>query len=130
MSKSKYFFLVDDDQVMTYVNILTIEIYDSDAIIVDYISSAKALSFLKKEAKENLNPPDIIFLDINMPELNGFEFLEKIKPLENSFLKNTEVYLLTSSLDKRDKEKAKNYSIVKGFLGKPLTEEMLKKIFS
>lgn len=90
---------------------------------------------IKERAKEGLgflasrhSPLTCIFVDINMPEMNGFEFVEQY---ERAFLwkfPETAVYFLTSSARQSDKEKAMEFPSVKGFILKPLTKEKLFKI--
>jgi CheY-like chemotaxis protein len=65
-----------------------------------------------------------------MPGMNGFDFLESIQQYSESSLKNTVVYILSSSLDLRDHNRAGNFSMVKGFESKPLSEEMVRDIVS
>lgn len=68
--------------------------------------------------------PDVVFLDINMPVMDGWEFLEDLSSKEI----NIPIYMLTSSIDKNDNEKSKKYSTVIGFLNKPLKQEKLESI--
>ena len=70
--------------------------------------------------------PNAILLDINMPEMNGWEFLNEIKSFVTP--QNTTIYLLTSSINKLDKEKATHFPIINQYLSKPICKEILKKI--
>ena len=74
--------------------------------------------------------PDVILLDINMPVLNGWEFLEELIPQLDKFPNDLPVFMLSSTIDQADFDKAKTYSIVKGFYSKPLTKENLSEIES
>ena len=75
---------------------------------------------------ENFNIPEMIFLDLNMPILNGWEFLNTFsKPQYNMYFASVKIIILSSSIDPKDVEKSKEYSIVTHFLSKPITQEML-----
>jgi|SaaInlStandDraft_6_1057023.scaffolds.fasta_scaffold104324_2 CheY-like chemotaxis protein len=74
-------------------------------------------------------PPSIVLLDINMPRMGGFEFLEEIQNLPEEKKCKSVIIMLTSSSQERDKELAANFPIVKGFLVKPLTNDKLEDIF-
>lgn len=66
---------------------------------------------------------DVIFLDINMPRMNGFEFLESLLEMSNEPLGSCIIFMLTTSLNPADKERAMSFKVVKEFINKPLTIE-------
>jgi CheY-like chemotaxis protein len=70
--------------------------------------------------------PDIIFLDIRMPRMDGFEFLENMTRMD--LCQNVKIVMLTSSTRLEDKKKALAYNVVIDYIEKPLTEELIKKI--
>ena len=88
--------------------------------------SSNALRFLDgiRNAPEQI--PDYIFLDIRMPEMDGFGFLEEYLLLPNALKEHCIIFMLTSSGDQKDVEKAAQYSYVKKFLRKPLDQAILK----
>lgn len=119
--------LVDDDPDDNFYHQLIINEMD----IVHSIEIAKngieALAYLKKEDQK---PPDIIFLDLNMPKMNGWEFLEQYKDLDKSQKPKVLIIILTTSANPEHMEKAKEIQDVTGFETKPLTKEMLSDILN
>ncbi|WP_157044668.1 response regulator [Roseobacter sp. GAI101] len=119
--------LVDDDQVdqMMYKRVI-----DRSGLVRKIISFQypdKALEFLKAP---DCGEIDVLLLDINMPRLNGFEFLERAVAEVGPAFAKVVVVMLTTSLDPKDKERADSFSIVKAFLNKPLTAADLEYISS
>jgi two-component system, chemotaxis family, chemotaxis protein CheY len=74
------------------------------------------------------NLPDLIFLDINMPEMNGFDFLEECMKLPNNISLRMKVIFVTSSLNEADVKKANSYPMVIGFQDKPLNAEGISRL--
>lgn len=89
------------------------------------IDGVEALQFLRKK---NQTPPELIFLDINMPKMNGWEFLEVYKNLSKEQQSRIVIVMLTTSQNPADEEKAKLYDDVACYKTKPLTEEMINEI--
>ncbi|WP_297516803.1 response regulator [Flavobacterium sp.] len=124
-----YCILIDDDAIFNYVHEKTIRNLCSDCAIKTYLSSRQALTFVLENIHEEVNNQAYIFLDINMPELTGFEFLDEVIAVIPDFLNQYNVYILTSSLNDKDKQKAETYIGLKGYLEKPLDKEQLIQIF-
>lgn len=122
------YLLIDDDEIITMIHPAIIRRVDKDCHIDISKHSFEALEFLNKQVAEGNNPPDFIFLDINMPMISGFQFLDKLSDQLIDFLQNSQVVMLSSSVDPRDIEKAKHYPIVKDFVSKPLSIEYISNI--
>ena len=73
--------------------------------------------------------PDFIFLDIRMPEMDGFQFLEELVNLPKEPLKYIRIFMLSSSLDQKDVIRSQQFPMVKGFLSKPMDIQTIKDIF-
>ncbi|MBN4047050.1 response regulator [bacterium AH-315-P13] len=113
--------LVEDDRATNFLNKYIIKKKSITKHIQVSENGLEALEFLKLGIKDNNLLPDLIFLDINMPILNGWEFLNEYKKLEIAHKEDIVIMMLTSSINPDDKKKAEAIKEVKGFLGKPLT---------
>ncbi|MHB8208515.1 response regulator [Mucilaginibacter sp.] len=111
--------LVDDDPLINKMHKMLLKKYHANITVVDFNSPLKALEHVA------INHTDLIFLDINMPKIDGWEFLSRLK---NQSLK-PKVIILSSSIDPVEKNKAYSYDCVKDFISKPLTREKLNKLF-
>ncbi|HXH17912.1 MAG TPA: response regulator [Chitinophagales bacterium] len=128
MSKLHSILLVDDDAVTNFLNedlLRQMKIADS---IYTTRNGAEALSFLTKNCakKHPRECPDLVLLDISMPVMDGFEFLEEFEKMDG-FEKNIHVVILSSSDDEKDIKRAKGYKI-SGYICKPLTEKKLLEL--
>jgi CheY-like chemotaxis protein len=120
--------LIDDDEPTNFLNKMILEGTDCAKDIHVMESGESALDYLKNACTENHNPPDLIFLDINMPAMNGWEFLEKYSRLDSKHKANVVVVMLTTSLNPDDRAMASKIPDVSGFETKPLTDEKLNAI--
>lgn len=122
------FILIDDDELINYIHRQVIYSVAPDADIVEKTSSSEALEYLKV-LSSNKNPDDryFIFIDINMPEMNGFELLEKIGPMIPQE-KACAFFVVSSSLFSSDREKAFSFPFVSGYREKPLSKQDIREI--
>jgi CheY-like chemotaxis protein len=129
ITNNKSVMLIDDDAITNIINtkIITMK-YAYE--VKDFSSAQKALEQLKEWGNsfpEKL--PFVIFLDINMPVMDGWEFLEEFQKLPKIVQEKSKVYMLTSSIAAEDIEKAKAYHVVNDFVSKPLSHEKLATLF-
>jgi len=116
--------LIDDSDIDLFVQRRFIELSGFARRVLTYRSSREALTYLSDpNLKEH---PDLIFLDLNMPEIDGFSFLEQYNQLVKD--SPTRVIILTSSSSALDRDRAATFGNVIGFLSKPLTEGNLSEI--
>ncbi len=118
--------LIDDDKMINFLNKTVIDREEVAEEILEYDEPKEALDQLTIKSTKG-ECPDLIFLDINMPMMNGWEFMEEYRStLENC--QHTRVIILTSSIDPSDETKAKETVGISGYKSKPLTSEMIDDI--
>ena len=120
--------LIDDDKIFNYLHSKILGKINSNYDIISYESPFAAFEYLTSLPIIDL--PSVIFLDINMPELNGFEFIDKIKNEKKEVLKHLNIVIVTSSLNPHDYEIHKQYDVIKAFYNKPLNKEKSENILS
>ena len=117
--------LIDDQRIdqRQYKRVIDLSHLVDEVITFSYAEDA--LTFMR----ENPNQPvDVIFLDLNMPRMNGFDFLDAAKAEFGSKFDETVVAVLTTSVDPKDKSQAKSYVVVDEFINKPLKVAHIEKI--
>ena len=127
MAKFTHVLLVEDDPITVMVcdRVIKMTLFaenvkscENGKIGIDYLSAFE----------EGSKPPEIIFLDINMPVMNGWDFLEEFEKIKSRFNTLPRIYLLSSTVDPEDYKKAKKFSLVQEFISKPLSKEALQNI--
>jgi len=126
MKVLKTVMLIDDDIPTNYLNKMVINQVNCTENVVTVNSGIEALKFLVEQPKEAM--PDLIFLDINMPAMNGWEFLEAYKSIPLEKKEKTIVMMLTTSENPDDKMRAKRIRDIKGFMVKPLSEDVVEHV--
>ena len=119
--------LVDDDPITNFINhhlLEKMEIADDIKIVTNGKEGVKCLN---DHCFKTSISPDLILLDINMPIMDGFEFLAAFNALDFKNKKEVAIIILTTSSHEKDREKMKKLGI-KCFLNKPLTEEKIRKL--
>lgn len=118
--------LVDDNPDDNFIHERAIKKINSESIVIVKNSGAEALDHLKTRIPP---PSDLIFLDINMPEMNGWEFLEQYGKLDKDLQSQAIIVMLTTSDNSDDAKRAKTLSYVTDFITKPLTREKMNFIY-
>lgn len=123
--------IIDDEPIQHFI---------MDRMLGRYFASGKdhtmhsdsgpvILEFLDKNKYNADELPDIIFLDLHMPIMNGWDFLERFKKIRKEITKSIIIYVVSSSIDPVDISRSKRYSFVKDYIIKPVTLPTLTKIF-
>ena len=130
INSPQHYLVVDDDSTNNLICDFTIRKFDRNAIINLFLEPEKALQHIEITYSEKNNfIPTVLFLDINMPTMSGFEFLDEFKRFGLKVQQQFTVYMLSSSIEDFTSQ-AKKYPIVTGFLSKPLRISNLQDIFS
>jgi CheY-like chemotaxis protein len=128
----KQVMLLDDNELDNFINEKIIEASHFSEKVYLTSSGKSALEFLNNLAVSGKDAepiyPEAIFIDINMPMMDGFQFIDNLKSVTGDKIKDCKLIILTSSIYPEDRAKALNISKDITFLNKPLTEEMLNTL--
>jgi CheY-like chemotaxis protein len=133
MAEKKYktVMLIDDNEIDNLINQKMIEAASIAENIYTHTGAKSALEFLKNMEHLPIAEsvlPDIIFLDIDMPLMDGFQFLDEFEKMSPNIKKKCKIVMLTSSINPQDFNRSKKYINVKLYLNKPLSHESITKL--
>lgn len=117
---NKHILLIDDDPLNNLINRKLIARFLPEVEVTEDVDAREALDRIKNDFT-----PDLILLDINMPGMNGWDFLDHFQKMG----KEITVYILTSSIDSADYRKAESYKQVKKYIEKPLNSQKITNLF-
>ena len=124
--KYKRVMIIDDNKIDRYVIEMVVKKGNFSKEVVQTESGIEALEYL--EAHDENGWPDVILLDINMPGMNGFEFMDKYATFPEALTSSCAVYMLTTSIHPLDIDKAINNKYIIKFINKPLNMARLKEL--
>ena len=122
------FVVVDDENTNNMISRIVIKQSYPEAIVKEFTDSSAALAYILSLDSVLEDMCTVLFLDLNMPILSGWDFLYAFKSFKNSLKQKIKVYILSSSVDERDLKRAQNISEVRDYLEKPLTSEHVQMI--
>jgi CheY-like chemotaxis protein len=130
MSRPLIIFIVDDDEIYKYTMTKTIERQKIAKKILTFSDGEEAINFMIDNIGNSIDLPDIIFLDINMPIMDGFQFMEEYVLLKPRIGKKIVIYMVTSSVDPIDIDRAKKISEISNYIVKPIKADKLSEIMA
>ena len=128
MTKPIIICIVDDDDVYKYTVTKSIEKNKLAKKVLIFSDGEEAINFMIDNVANSNHLPDIIFLDINMPIMDGFQFMDEYVKLKPFVGKKIIIYMVTSSIDDADIERAKKISDISDYIVKPIKVEQLTEI--
>lgn len=125
MHSIQHVLLVDDDDIFNMLHGEVLKRLIPDVRIDVFKSGQEVLQYLEQEPEEKI---ELIFLDIRMPIMGGFEVLDAMTLMARERFSNTRIFVLSSTLDDRDLQRAKEMPLVTDFIGKPMSFDTLRAI--
>lgn len=122
--KNKITYIIDDDKLTIRLMTMLISKNNFCEEITSFYNPQTALDNIKTNGQDPDNLPDVILLDLNMPTLDGWQFLDEFITLP--LQKEISIFIVTSSIDPLDIEMAKKYKMVKSYIMKPITAQKLE----
>ena len=123
-------FLAEDDAIFSMLMKRSLKKLGYDEQLVVFKNGQELLTEIKANTTSEEGLPDIILLDLNMPVMDGWQFLDAIITFYDTLPKSIDIYVLSSSIFTADIEKAKKYKIVNDYLVKPVSREKLNEILA
>jgi CheY-like chemotaxis protein len=120
------FIIIDDSKLDCFIAEKIILNSGMSESVKVFQQAGQALEYIK--ASSGLQTTTIVFVDIQMPVMNGFEFVENFENLPAELKKNYHMYMLSSSINENDIARVKGYASVKHFLNKPLTNDTIRAV--
>lgn len=126
----KNIYLIDDDKLFIFLLKKTIGLTGIPTNISDFPDGQSALDHIRANRDNAALLPDVIFLDLRMPIMDGWEFLEEYKDIAGTLARKNRLYVFSSSISPYDIENAKNNPLVTDFIIKPILKEKFAEILS
>lgn len=120
-----HFIIVDDSQLDCFIAEKIIQNAGTYSSVKSYMEATDAYEAIKKSDKEPLDAMTIIILDIQMPVMNGFQFVEAFEQLPEDIRSNYAIFLFSSSINENDKNRMGNYPSIRRFYGKPISKDTI-----
>jgi CheY-like chemotaxis protein len=126
----KTIFLIDDDPVFVYLTKKIICSVNGGCEIMEFGDGELAIDHLRKICGDSASLPHIIFVDLSMPVMDGWEFLDEYTRLQSKLSKPIELFIVSSSISPQEVERSKSYPTVSDFLIKPVAKGKIAEIIS
>ncbi len=120
--------LVDDDATFRFIVQTICNKSGLAQVIQESFNGREAMDYIEENIQIDGTLPDLVLLDLNMPVMDGWEFLDSLPKVVNNRVAELPVIILTSSINTQDRERAQKYPCVKGVFSKPLTSAQLEQM--
>jgi CheY-like chemotaxis protein len=120
--------IIDDDPIDRYILVKTLKKEKMAFKFMEASNGAEALMMLTQRSVHKKEIPELLFLDVNMPVLNGLEFLDVLEQLSREYKSRCRIAVISSHENERDKEKILSYESVIGYFEKPLKEAAILEL--
>lgn len=129
IDETLHILIIDDDEINNFIAAKLIDRIPPKAKVSTCLNGQEGIDFVKSKLDNQAEFPDIIFLDINMPIMNGWEFLEEYKQIKSTINKKVTINMLSSSVYNDDITKAETFTTVNKFISKPLTVDKIRDLY-
>jgi CheY-like chemotaxis protein len=123
-------YIIDDDEIFQFITRKSFERLERKDELHFFLNGEDALNSIRRNVKEGVQLPEIIFLDINMPIMDGWDFLAELQVLIESAVNKPYIYMVSSSIDDKDLIKSKKYTMIKDYIVKPIKDVHIKEILT
>ncbi|MEQ9405993.1 MAG: response regulator [Cyclobacteriaceae bacterium] len=123
--ENKTICLVDDEDVFHWIVRENLKKMEGAYDFISFYNGDEILEYLSESGN---TIPDILLLDLNMPICGGWKFLDSFKEMSPEFKNGITIYIVSSSIDPKDQDRANEYSEVSAFVSKPITRDFLERI--
>lgn len=120
--------LVDDDRIYQFTTERMLHRLNNNIVFLWFKNGVEAMDYIRSHAHNAAELPKILILDINMPLMNGWEFLDEYNQLLDTLVSPIAIYMMSSSIDDRDMKRALSYEYVSDYIEKPITTELLRTL--
>lgn len=126
MKKFNTIWLIDDDEIFRFSAEQLMEMVDFTHQVVSFENGEEALEAINRLMRQEISSPDLVFLDVNMPVLDGWQFLDELSKFD--LPANFKIYMLSSSADMADMNQVSKYPVVQKYLLKPISLNLLSEV--
>ena len=124
--KEKLVYVIDDDDIYHFTIRRMIKILELPYEVKGFTDGEKALNYITERKSDLDSLPEVILLDINMPVKNGWQFLDEFKLIHKDLHKDITIFIVSSSANIKDEQRARDFLEVNGYVVKPFDFEQLK----